>query len=61
MKVLSIKEQPDGSAILELEMSEEEKNMFIEIGVLTCLKAKIVEFEEELKNESNDLRSTISD
>lgn len=59
MKVLSIKEQPDGSALLDLEMTEEERDLFIEIGVITCLKEKIKEFEEELKNESNDLCSTI--
>jgi hypothetical protein len=48
MQVLSIKEQPNGSAILELEMTKEEQNIFIEIGVLTALKEQIKEFEREI-------------
>ena len=38
MKVISIEDQPDGSAIAEIEMSEEEKDLFIEIGILTAIK-----------------------
>ena len=59
MKVLSIKEQPDGSAILDLEMTREEQNLFIEIGVITCLKEKLREFEEEFENESSNIRTPI--
>jgi hypothetical protein len=38
MKVLSIEDRPDGSAIVEIEITNEEKDMFIEIGILTALQ-----------------------
>jgi hypothetical protein len=49
MNVLSIEEQPDGSAIVEVEMTEKEKDMFIEIGILTCLKEGIKQHEDNLR------------
>ena len=41
MEVLSLKEQPDGSAILELELTEEENRLLVEYAVITILKDKI--------------------
>jgi hypothetical protein len=49
MEVLSIKEQPNGSAIVELEMSDEEQKLFIEIGVVHCLKESLKNFEKEVE------------
>lgn len=37
MEVLSIKENDDGSAIVEFDMSEEEKRMLIEYAVVDIL------------------------
>lgn len=48
MEVISIKEQPNGSAIVELEMTKEEQNIFLEIGLVHCLKESIKNFEEEV-------------
>ena len=52
MKVLEINEQPDGSAIVEVEMSEAEKDMFIEIGILTAIKEGM---KEHVKSYESDL------
>lgn len=41
MEVLSIKEQPDGSTIVELEMTEQENNILIEYAVIDILKKQI--------------------
>jgi len=49
MEVLSIEEQRDGSAIVELLLSREEQNLFIEVGVLHCLKESITNFEKEFE------------
>jgi len=48
MEVISIKEQPDGSAIVELEMNVEEQKLFIEVGVVHCLKESLKNFEKDL-------------
>lgn len=47
MDVLSIEEQPDGSAIVELSMTQEENNILIEHAVLDILKKQIKRAEEE--------------
>ena len=52
MKVLKIEEQPDGSAIAEIEMSEAEKDLFIEIGILTAIK-------EGMKSHEDNFCTTI--
>ena len=59
MEVLSIKEQPNGSAIVELEMTKEEQNVFLEIGLMHCLKESLKNFEEELENNETNLRPSI--
>ena len=41
MEVLSLKEQPDGSAILELELTEEEDRLLVEYAVVNILMDKI--------------------
>jgi hypothetical protein len=56
MEVLSVTDQPDGSAIVELNMTEEENNILIQYAVADILQKKI----ERIKNEDN-LCSTISD
>ena len=47
MKVLKITEQPDGSAILDVEMSEEEQHIILEYGFCCLLKEQI----ERMQNE----------
>ena len=59
MEVLSIKEQPNGSAIVELEMTKEEQNVFLEIGLMHCLKESVKNFEKELENNEADLCSPV--
>ena len=49
MEVISIKEQPNGSAIVELEMTKEEQNVFLEIGLVHCLKESVKNFEKEVE------------
>ena len=41
MEVLSIEEQEDGSAIVELSMSDEENNFLVEYAVVDILKKEI--------------------
>jgi len=56
MDVLSVTDQPDGSAVLEVTMTEEENNILIQYAVADILQKQI----ERIKNEDN-LRSTIPD
>ena len=49
MEVLSIKNQENGSAIVELLMPDEEQKLFIEIGVVHCLKESLKNFEKEVE------------
>ena len=49
MKVLAIRDQPNGSAIVDVEMSEKEKDMLIEYGFNAMLKTVIETFEENLE------------
>jgi len=48
MKVLSVNDQPNGSAIIDVEMTEEEKDMLIEYGFNAMLKTVIERFEDEI-------------
>jgi len=50
MEVLSIEDQEDGSAIIELNMTEEENNMLIQYAVVDILKKQIKRCSED-KNE----------
>lgn len=52
MNVLKITDQPDGSAIIEVEMTEAEKDMCIEIGFITMVK-------EGMKVHEDNFRTTI--
>ena len=56
MEVLSIEEQEDGSAILTLNMTEEENRLLVEHAVVDILGKQI----ERIENEDN-IRTTISD
>jgi len=47
MKIVEIKDQPDGSAIVEVDMTEAEQNMLIEIGFLQVLREGIERIEKE--------------
>jgi len=49
MKVLKITDQLDGSAIVDLEMSDEEQHIILEYGFCCLLKDQI----ERMKNEDN--------
>jgi len=53
MEVLSIKEQPDGSAIIELSMTEEENNLLVEYAVIDILKKEIKRAEEQNEQGAN--------
>jgi hypothetical protein len=41
MKVLKVTDQEDGSAILDLELSEQESNFFLEYAIVDILKKQI--------------------
>ena len=56
MDVLSIEEQEDGSAILTLNMTEEENRLLVEHAVVDILGKQI----ERIENE-DIIRTTISD
>lgn len=49
MRVISIQDQPDGSAIVEVEMTEKEKDLCIEIGLITMVKEGIKIYEDSLR------------
>ena len=49
MNVISIKDQPDGSAIVEVEMTEQEKDLFIEIGFIHALKQGMEAHEDNFR------------
>jgi len=52
MKVLKITDQEDGSAIVDLEMTEEENNILVEYAVVDILKKQLESFKvEECKKE----------
>ena len=53
MKVLSIKDQEDGSAIVELDLTEEEEHFFIENAIVDLLKKQL----ERMENEHGTNRS----
>ncbi len=46
MEILSVKDLPDGSAILEVNISEEENDFFIEYAILDILKKQLQREEE---------------
>ncbi len=54
MNVIEIKDQPDGSATIEVDMTREEELIFIELGFITMIKGSI----ERIDNENN-LRTPI--
>jgi hypothetical protein len=54
MKVLDITELEDGSAILEVEITEEEKNFFIEYAFNDMIK-------KGMKTHEDYLRTTVSE
>ncbi len=47
MNVLKMTELPDGSVDMELEMTEEENNMFVEYAIVDILKKQIKRMEDE--------------
>jgi len=49
MNVISIKEQPDGSAIVEVEMTEQEQQIFLEIGILEAIKKGMEAHEDNFR------------
>ena len=54
MKVLKFDEQPDGSAILEIEITEKENQFFVEYAVTNIIKEQI-----EREKDENYIRPTI--
>lgn len=53
MEVINIEEQEDGSAIVTLNMTDEENNMLVGFAVNTILKEQIKKMEKENKSEKN--------
>ena len=53
MEILSVKDQEDGSAIVELEMSKEENDFLVEYAIIDILKKQI----ERTKDEHGSDRS----
>lgn len=53
MDVLSVTDQPDGSAVLEVTMTEEENNILIQYAVADILQKQI----ERMKDEKYDERA----
>jgi len=51
MEVLSIEEQEDGSAIINLEMTKEENDLLVEYAVVSLLKKEIEKHKEMIENE----------
>lgn len=49
MKIIEVKEQEDGSAIIELDVTEDEKQLLMELGFDTMIRRGI-----ELMNNEND-------
>ena len=47
MEVLSIEEQEDGSAIVELNMTQEENDFLVEYAVIDILKKQIERTKDE--------------
>jgi hypothetical protein len=47
MKVLKITDQDDGSAIVDLELSEQENNFFLEYAIVDILRKQIKRMEGE--------------
>lgn len=54
MKVLSITDQPDGSAIAEIEMTEKEKDVLIEYAFLDMLR-------KGMEAHEDNFRTTVSE
>jgi len=57
MEILNIKEQEDGSAIVEMVMTEEENNFFVEYAITNILREKL----ERIENGEIDMGAAISD
>ena len=51
MEILDTKEQEDGSLILDLSLTNEEINIFVELGFNEALKRGIEIIEGKLKSE----------
>jgi len=47
MKVLKITDQKDGSAIVDLEMTDEENNILVEYAVVDILKKQLMSLKEK--------------
>jgi len=54
MEVTSIEEQEDGSAIVELKMSQEENNFLVEYAVVDILKKQIERCKDEHRASRNN-------
>jgi len=53
MDVLSVEEQEDGSAIITLNMTEEENNILIQYAVVNILKEQIERMKNEHRSDGN--------
>jgi len=61
MEVLSFKEKPDGSAIVELSMTEEENNILVQHAVIDILEKQINSLKFDEKRVCFDCAQEIDD
>lgn len=53
IKVVELEENEDGSATLELEMSEDTKTLLIEAGLISLIRKYLDEVDNETTSETN--------
>jgi hypothetical protein len=53
IKVAELEENEDGSATLELEMSEDTKTLLIEAGLISLIRKYLDEVDNETTSETN--------
>jgi hypothetical protein len=60
MEVIEIKEQEDGSAIVELDVTEDEKQMLMNIGFETMIRQGMntMEIKQDIKKTVEDIDTT---
>jgi len=53
IKVVELEENEDGSATLEIEMSEDTKTLLIEAGLISLIRKYLDEVDNETTSETN--------
>ena len=55
MEVIEIKEQSDGSAIVELDVTEEEKQMLLNVGFETMIRRGMEIMKDDMEEMDNPI------